>query len=45
MGPIQERIDAMHRRVVEAKQAGLYFYLQPLDELGGAWVTVNGRRI
>ena len=35
----------MQGRVAEAQQAGSDFYLQPLDELGGAWVTVNGRRI
>ena len=45
MDPIQERIDAMNRRVAETKQAGMYFYLQPLEHLEGAWATVNGRRM
>lgn len=45
MDPIQERIDAMNQRVADIQQAGMYFYLQPLEEVGGAWVTVNGRRM
>jgi glycine C-acetyltransferase len=45
MNSIQKRIDAMNQRVVEAQQAGLYFYLQPLEELDGAWVTTGGRRM
>ena len=45
MNPIQKRIDAMNQRVTEIQQAGLYFYLQPLDELDGAWVTTEGRRM
>ena len=45
MNPIQKRIDEINRRVTEAKQAGLYFYLQPLAELDGAWVTTSGRRM
>jgi 8-amino-7-oxononanoate synthase len=35
MDPVQERIDAMNQRVVETQQAGLYFYMQPLEELDG----------
>ena len=42
MSPIQRRIDEMNRRVAEAQEAGLYFYLQPLEELDGAWVTAGG---
>jgi len=45
MDPIQERIDAMNQRVAGIQQAGMYFYLQPLEELDGAWATVNGRRM
>ena len=45
MDPIQERIDAMNQRVAGIQQAGMYFYLQPLEEVSGAWVTVNGRRM
>jgi len=45
MNPIQKRIDEINRRVTEAQQAGLYFYLQPLEELDGAWVTTGGRRM
>jgi len=45
MNPIQKRIDAMNQRVAEIQQAGLYFYLQSLEELDGAWVTTGGRRM
>nr|HID12652.1 aminotransferase class I/II-fold pyridoxal phosphate-dependent enzyme [Anaerolineae bacterium] len=45
MNSIQYRIEEMNRRVAEARQAGLYFYLQPLEELDGAWVTSSGRRM
>jgi len=45
MNPIQERIDAMNRRVSDLQREGLYFYLQPLEELDGAWVTTGGRRM
>ncbi len=45
MNPIQKRIDAMNQRVAGLREAGHYFYLQPLEELDGAWVTVNGRRM
>lgn len=43
--PIQRRINVLNRRVGESSQAGHYFYLQPLEELEGAWVTVKGRRM
>jgi len=43
--PIQQRIDEMNRRVADIQQAGLYFYLQPLEELDGAWVATDGRRM
>ncbi|MEE8391549.1 MAG: aminotransferase class I/II-fold pyridoxal phosphate-dependent enzyme [Anaerolineae bacterium] len=45
MNPIQKRIDEMNRRVAKAQQAELYFYLQPLEELDGAWVMIGGRRM
>jgi len=45
MNPIQKRIDEMNQRVAEIQRKGLYFYLQPISELDGAWVTVSGRRM
>ncbi|RLC97544.1 MAG: hypothetical protein DRI77_07065 [Chloroflexi bacterium] len=45
MNPIQKRIDMMNQRVAGLQQAGLYFYLQALDELDGAWVVTGGRRM
>jgi 8-amino-7-oxononanoate synthase len=43
---ILKRIQAMTERVAETKQAGLYFYNQPVSELrGGARVVVNGREM
>lgn len=45
MNPIQRRIEEMNQRVAEGRRAGLYFYLQPLEELNGAWVKVSGRRM
>jgi len=45
MNPIQRRIDEMNQRVAEIQRKGLYFYLQPISELDGAWVTVSGRRM
>ncbi len=43
--PIKKRIEEMNRRVAEVQRAGLYFYLQPLEEFDGAWVVTNGRRM
>jgi 8-amino-7-oxononanoate synthase len=41
---ISRRIYAMTQRVLEAEEAGLYFYNQPISEfLGGSRVLVNGR--
>lgn len=41
---IARRIQAMNARVESIRQAGLYFYNQPVSEiLGGARVLVNGR--
>ncbi len=43
---ITRRIQAMNERVAAARQAGLYFYNQPVSELhGGAHVLVNGREM
>src|SRR5512140_691741 len=43
---ITRRIQAMTERVTDAKDAGLYFYNQPVSELrGGARVLVNGREM
>jgi glycine C-acetyltransferase len=36
----------MNQRELEGKQAGLYFYNQPISELrGGSWVLVNGHEM
>ena len=41
---IAHRIQAMNARVESIREAGLYFYNQPISEiLGGARVLVNGR--
>ncbi len=45
MNPIQKRIEMMNQRVAELQESGLYFYLQPLEELDGAWVVTGGRRM
>ena len=45
MSSIYKRIDAMNQRVAETQDEGMYFYLQPLEELDGAWVTTGGRRM
>ncbi len=45
MNSIQWRINEMNRRVDGVKQAGLYFYNQPIDALDGAWVIVGERRM
>jgi len=45
MNPIQKRIEMMNQRVTDLQQGGLYFYLQPLEELDDAWVTTGGRRM
>jgi 8-amino-7-oxononanoate synthase len=43
---ITERIAALNMRVFEGRQAGLYFYNQPISELyGGSRVLVNGREM
>jgi len=45
MSSIQNRIDAMNQRVAGLQEAEMYFYLQPLEKLEGAWVTTGGRRM
>ena len=43
---ITERIAALNQRIYEGRQAGLYFYNQPISELyGGSRVLVNGREM
>jgi 8-amino-7-oxononanoate synthase len=43
---VMQRIRAMNKRVDEGRQAGLYYYNQPVSELhGGARVLVNGREM
>lgn len=45
MNTIQKRIDIMNQRVAELQKEEMYFYLQPLEKLEGAWVTTGGRRM
>jgi len=45
MNSIYRRIEEMNQRVADLRRNGLYFYLQPISELDGVWVTVNGRRM
>jgi 8-amino-7-oxononanoate synthase len=45
MNSIHKRIDALTQRVAALQGRGLYFYLQPLEQLDGAWVTTGGRRM
>lgn len=45
MDPINRRIGEITGRVEEAQAAGLYFYLQPIEALDGARVTVGGREM
>jgi 8-amino-7-oxononanoate synthase len=43
---ISRRVHAMNQRELEGRQAGLYFYNQPITELhGGSHVIVNGREM
>jgi glycine C-acetyltransferase len=43
---ILQRVRAMNKRVSDLRQADLYFYNQPVNELrGGARVLVNGREM
>lgn len=45
MDPINRRISEITSRVEEAQAAGLYFYLQAIEALDGARVTVGGREM
>ncbi len=45
MDAIHKRIEDFNRRYGELKAEGLYFYLQPLEVIDGAWVACNGRRM
>jgi len=45
MNPIAWRIERMNERVRSAKEQDLYLYLQAADEVDGAYVTINGRRM
>ncbi|NLS45334.1 MAG: pyridoxal phosphate-dependent aminotransferase family protein [Firmicutes bacterium] len=40
--PLQRRINAFSGRVSKLKEQDLYFYLQEIDSLDGARVTING---
>ena len=45
MSSIQKRIAEMNQRVKDLKERDVYFYLQPLDGLNGAWVSSSGQRM
>lgn len=45
MNPIRKRIDEINWWLNKGRETGLWFFQQPLEELKGAWVTVNGRRM
>ncbi|MDY6876340.1 MAG: aminotransferase class I/II-fold pyridoxal phosphate-dependent enzyme [Chloroflexota bacterium] len=45
MNSIQHRIEEMSQRVTGLQENDMYFYLQPISGLDGAWVTSNGRRM
>ena len=45
MDPIERRIREITGRLEEVQAADLYFYLQSIEALNGAWVTVNGREM
>lgn len=45
MNPIAWRIEQMNERVRSAKEQDLYLYLQAADEVDGAYVTINGRKM
>src|SRR5690349_4759188 len=40
--PLQSRVDAVWERIETARNEELYYYLQPVDELDGAWVNTQG---
>jgi 8-amino-7-oxononanoate synthase len=45
MDPISRRIDEFARRVRRVKADDLYFYLQPVEAIDGAYVTIGGRSL
>ncbi len=45
VNPIAWRIEQMNERVRSAKEQDLYLYLQAADEVDGAYVTIDGRRM
>jgi glycine C-acetyltransferase len=42
--PFADRINAVWERIEQAKTQDLYYYLQPVDELEGSWVSTLGQR-
>jgi glycine C-acetyltransferase len=45
VNPIAWRIQQMNQRVQSAKEQDLYLYLQPAEEVNGAYVTIKGRKM
>jgi glycine C-acetyltransferase len=45
INPIRWRVEQMNLRVKSAKEQDLYLYLQPAEQVDGAYVTINGRRM
>ncbi|MGH2359526.1 MAG: aminotransferase class I/II-fold pyridoxal phosphate-dependent enzyme, partial [bacterium] len=45
MDPIGRRIDEFANRVRAVKADDLYFYLQPVEAIDGASVTIGGRSL
>lgn len=45
MDPIGRRIDEFATRVRRVKTDGLYFYLEPVEAIDGAHVTIGGRSL
>ncbi len=45
LNPIAWRIERMNERVYSAKEQNLYLYMQAAEEVDGAYVTINGRRM
>jgi glycine C-acetyltransferase len=45
VGSIEERIREYAERADAVKAQGLYFYLQPVEAVDGAYVTIGGRRM
>jgi 8-amino-7-oxononanoate synthase len=45
VGAIERRITEYADRARAVQAAGLYFYLQPVDAVDGAYVTIHGRRM